>query len=118
RQLLRHQTDQRASGAIVRDDVMAGHRDAAAGRIDDAADDADQGRLAGAVRAEQRENLAVAYLQVDVLERLEAGGVRLGEVQDGNGGGHDGFRLADESRLTPKAAPPWPCLRSARSCRS
>src|SRR5208282_6610118 len=88
RQLLRHQTDQRASGAIVRDDVMAGHRDAAAGRIDDAADDADQRRLAGPVRTEQRENLAVAYLQVDVLERLEAGGVGFVKMRDGNGGGH------------------------------
>ena len=62
--------------------------DLAGGRIDDAADDADQRRLAGAVRAEQRENLAAPDLQVDVLQRLEAAGVGLREMRDGNGGGH------------------------------
>ena len=57
-QFLRHQADQRARGAIVGDDVVAVDRDGARGRIDDAADDADQRGLAGAVRAEQREDLA------------------------------------------------------------
>src|SRR6516162_2781040 len=63
-------------------------------RIDDAADDADQSRLAGAIRAEQRENLAVADVEVDVFKRLESGGVNLIETRDGNGGrrgGHDGW---------------------------
>ena len=46
--------------------------------VDDAADDADQRRLAGAVGAEQREDLAAPDLEVDVLERLEARGVGLG----------------------------------------
>jgi hypothetical protein len=41
-------------------------------RIDDAADRADQGRLAGAVRTEQRKDLAAADFEVDVLQRLEA----------------------------------------------
>jgi hypothetical protein len=39
---------------------------------DDAADDADQRGLAGAVGAEQSENLALLDLQVDTLERLQA----------------------------------------------
>ena len=37
--------------------------------IDDAADDADEGGLAGAVRAEQAENLALRDVEVDVLQR-------------------------------------------------
>src|SRR5262249_23711169 len=43
---------------------------------------------AGAVRAEQRENLAAANLQVDVLERLKPGGVDLVQMDDGDRGGH------------------------------
>src|SRR3974377_815656 len=63
-------------------------------RIDDAANDADQGRFAGPIRAEQRENLAVTDVEIDVFERLESGGVNLSETRDGNGGrrgGHDGW---------------------------
>ena len=48
-----------------------------AARLDDAADDADQRGLAGAVRPEQGEDLAAPDLQVDALERLEARGVGL-----------------------------------------
>ncbi len=87
-QLLRHQPDQRARRAVVGNDVVTVDGDLAGGRIDDAADDADQRRLAGAVRAEQREDLAVADIQVDVFEGLEAGGVGLVEMRDGDGGGH------------------------------
>ena len=54
--------------------------------VDDAADDADQRRLAGAVGAEQREDLAAADLEVDVLESVEAGGVGLGDAGDGDDG--------------------------------
>ena len=87
-QFLRHEADQRARGAVVADDVMAVDRDRAGGRIDDAADDADQRGLAGAVRPEQRENLAAADVQVDALERLEAGGIGLGQILDGDDGLH------------------------------
>src|SRR5208337_5027979 len=87
-QFLRHKPDQRAGGAVFADDVMAGDQHAAARRLDDAADDADQRRLAGAVRAEQRENLAAANLKADVLERLKAGSVNFVKMRDGNGGGH------------------------------
>jgi len=59
--------------------------------------------LAGAVRAEQRENLAVAYLQVDVFKRLEAGGVGFVKMRDGNGGRHDTFLVIPGRR---KAASP------------
>ena len=85
-QFLRHQADQAARGAIVGEDVVAVDGDRARGRLHDAADDIDQRRLAGAVRPEQRKDLAVADLQVDVLQGLEARGVGLVEMRNGNGG--------------------------------
>ena len=81
-QLLRHQAD------LAR--ARRGSRARCRGRrrsplpalgVDDAADDADQRRLAGAVRAEQREDLAAADLEVDALQRLEPGRVGLGELR-------------------------------------
>ena len=83
-QFLRHQPDQRARRAELRDDVMAGRRHRAGARIDDAADDVDQRRLAGAVGPEQREDLALADLEIDVLQRLEAGLVDLRQMGDGD----------------------------------
>src|SRR3712207_898849 len=55
-------------------------------RVDDPADDADQGRLSGAVRTQQGKDLPLSDLQVDVLERLEAGSVGLGELGYGDDG--------------------------------
>ena len=60
RQLLRHQADHRARGAVVLEDVMAAHRHGARGRRHDAADDVDERCLAGAVRPQQAEDLAAA----------------------------------------------------------
>src|SRR5437660_4596507 len=74
-QFLRHQPDQRARGAIVPVDVMAADGDAALAQIGDAADDADQRSLAGAVRAKEGEYLAALDVQIDVVQRLEAGAV-------------------------------------------
>ena len=54
--------------------------------VDDAADDADQRGLAGAVGPEQREDLAAPDVEVDVLQRLEARGIGLGQVGDGDDG--------------------------------
>ena len=79
-QFLRHQPDQRARGAIIRDDVVAADRDAAFAQIGDAADDADQRGLAGAVRPEQRKDLAALDVEIDVVQRLEAGAVGLREI--------------------------------------
>ena len=76
-QFLRHQPDQRARGAIIPVDVMAADRDAALAQIGDAADDADQRGLAGAVRPEQREDLAALDVQIDAVQRLETGAVGL-----------------------------------------
>ena len=52
----------------------------ARGRIGDAADDADQRGLAGAVRPEQREDLAALDLEVDVVQRLETGAIGLRQI--------------------------------------
>jgi hypothetical protein len=51
---------------------MAVGNDNTSGRIDDSADDADQGRLSGAIRSQQREYLSGPDLQVDFFEGLEA----------------------------------------------
>ena len=59
--------------------------------IDDAADDADQRGLAGAIGAQQRKDLATADVKVDAFQRLEAGAIGLGEVCDGDDGGHVGL---------------------------
>ena len=57
-------------------------------RIDRAADDADQRRLAGTVRTQECEDLAAADLQIDVLQRLEAGPVGLAKARYGDDGIH------------------------------
>src|SRR6185312_5502127 len=87
-QLLRHQPDQGARGAVILADVVTADGDASLADIGDAADDADQGGLAGAVRSEQCEYLAAADVKVDVLQRLEAGAVGLRQVDDGYDGRH------------------------------
>ncbi len=80
-QLLRHQADLHARRAVVAHDVVAvGHDACPAVGGDDAADDADQRGLAGAVGTQQREDLALADLEVDALERLQARGVGLGQA--------------------------------------
>jgi hypothetical protein len=65
---------------------MTGDRDGALGSVDDPADDVDQRGLAGAVRAKEREYLALANLQIDPPESLESRRIGLGEVRDGNNG--------------------------------
>jgi hypothetical protein len=71
-QFLRHQPDQRARGAIIPVDVVAADSDAALAQIGDAADDADQRGLAGAVRPQQREYLATPDVEIYAVQRLEA----------------------------------------------
>ena len=83
-ELLRHQADPRPRLSVVADDVVAVGGDLALARRDDAADDRDQRRLAGAVRPEQREDLAAADIEIDVRQRLEAGRIGLRQVRDGD----------------------------------
>ena len=62
--------------------------DAAGAEVGDAADDADQRGLAGAVRPQQRKNLAAADLQIDVVQRLEPGAIGFGQICNGYDGRH------------------------------
>ena len=65
---------QAAAGSLVRrqrTDVLPVERDAPRER-DEARDRVDQRRLAGAVRSDQADQLALADLEVDVLERVDA----------------------------------------------
>jgi hypothetical protein len=61
-------------------DVMPEHADAAAGLVDQRRDDADRGRLAGAVGSEQREEIPFFDVEVDALQRLHAVAVGLAEL--------------------------------------
>ncbi len=90
--LLRHQADLGPGGAIVADDVVAVDLDLAAGGGDDPAHDADQGRLAGAVGAEQGEDLALGDVEADAFQRLMPAVVALRQVADGDDGGGCGVR--------------------------
>src|SRR5260370_25502384 len=69
---------------------MAVDGDAPFAEIGDAADDADQRGLAGAVRPQQRKDLAAANLQVDVIERLETGAIGFRQICNGYDRGHGG----------------------------
>jgi hypothetical protein len=90
---LRDEPDHGSSRTVFGNDVVtAGHNDARC-RVDDPADDVDQRRLSGAVRTQQGENLSTTDVQVDVLERLQAGSVGLGEFGYGNYGLQDHFAL-------------------------
>jgi hypothetical protein len=63
-QLLRHQADLLRAARVVAHDVVPVGEHRAGARVDDAADDADQRGLAGAVGPEQREDLAAADVEV------------------------------------------------------
>src|SRR5690606_9048188 len=111
-QLLRDQTDLAARGAVVADDVLAADQYLAVARIDDAADDADQGGLAGAVGAEQGEDLAALDVEVDGLERRVAAGVGLAQAADRDDGLHMRLRNGKRGDCRDKRAAGqgiWPC---------
>ena len=82
-EFLRHQPDLFAGLAVILDDVEAVDADRPGARIDDAADDADKRRLAGAIGTEQCEYLAPLDIERDVFQGLEAR--RIGFVEMGNG---------------------------------
>jgi hypothetical protein len=55
-------------------------------RINNPANDADQRRLSSAVWTQQGKNFSTVDAQVDLVERLEARSVGLGEIGYGNDG--------------------------------
>src|SRR5579862_1709702 len=88
-QFLRHQADHGAGGTIAPHDIVATGGDAAGAGRDDAANDVDQGGFAGAVRPEQREDLAPLDVEIDQLQGLKAGGVGFGDALDRDDGRHN-----------------------------
>ena len=66
-------------------EVVAEYLDGAAGLVDERGDDADEGRLAGAVRTQEREEIALLDLEIDAFERLDAVFVDLGELAEDEG---------------------------------
>ncbi len=67
-QLLRHDADRGADAARVAVELDVPDPDAAGGLVDQPGHDVDQGRLAGAVGAEQAEQLAAVHGQADAVE--------------------------------------------------
>src|SRR5204862_1834317 len=90
RELLRHEGDHGARPPVLAHDVVPVDEYLPGSRVDDAADDADEGRLAGAVRAEEREDLALPDLEVGRFQRLEARREGLTQLLDGEDGRHGG----------------------------
>ena len=70
-EFLRHHAERAARGAEIGHDVVAAHRDAAFVGASEAGEDADERRLARAVRTEQSEELAFFDREADALERLQ-----------------------------------------------
>ncbi len=92
RQFLRHQPDQRARAAVARHYVVAADGHMAGRGQHDPADRRNQRGLACAVRAKQGDDLALLYVEVDGIERVEPRGIGLGQVADGYDGGHGRLR--------------------------
>ena len=68
RQFLRNQTDEAACRLVIGERIVAGNLDRPGGGRDDAADDADQSRFAGAVGAEESEDLPLVDRQIDAVK--------------------------------------------------
>ncbi len=83
--LLRHDADAGLRHLELAIHVVAEDLDDAAGLVDQRGDDADDGGLAGAVRTEQREKIALRDLEIDAFERLDAVLVDLGELAKDEG---------------------------------
>jgi hypothetical protein len=62
-------------------DVVAAEVDPAAARVVEPVDRAERRRLAGAVRAEQRDDLTLAHLECDALKRVDRAVVRVDPVE-------------------------------------
>jgi len=93
-ELLRHHAEQRQRALAVALHAVPEHLDPAGAGVDQGGGDADQGRLARAVRPQQGEEIAFGDLELDALQRRDPVGIRLLQVADGEGGyGHGRGRL-------------------------
>jgi hypothetical protein len=82
---LRHDADAGLRQLELAVEVVSEHLDRAAGLVDERGDDADRGRLARAVRTQEREEIALRHGEVDTLECLDAVFVDLGELSKDEG---------------------------------
>ncbi len=85
-QLLRHHADAGLGSLELGVEVVAEHADLARGLVDQRGDDADQRALAGAVRPQHREEVALFDLEIDALQGLDAILVGLDEVHQERAG--------------------------------
>src|SRR5262245_5723662 len=97
------------------DDAAAGQGDVAAVGRELPVDHVEAGRLAGAVWADQRQELAVAQLEADVLDGVHAA-ERLGQVAHGEDA-HAGFLRAASRLLSAPTMPPGNTSTSSRITR-
>ena len=117
---LRDDADQALGLRRVRDDVDAREPGPALGRDDAGREHPDRGRLAGAVRAEQPEDLTLVHVEVEVDHRADVAGVDLRELlgmdHDPGGRRHRGDPLVDAGiHVSP---PTFVRIRSSTRCRS
>ena len=104
--VLAGQADLRAQGLGVAHDVQAGDLGAPSVGQQQGGEDADPGRLAGAVGAEEPEDRPRRHLEVDALQRMhgaEVLGERLG-TDDRVGHGAPGYRSRPTSDRPSRSA--------------
>ncbi|CAM5473184.1 hypothetical protein SSTU70S_05805 [Stutzerimonas stutzeri] len=82
-ELLRHHAQAALESGRIAIQVVAEHVHRAAALVHQRGKNADGGGLAGAVGAEQGEEIAFGNVQVDALEGLEAVAIGLGQLPDG-----------------------------------
>lgn len=90
RQFLRHKSDQGAGLAKILHHIMPADKHRTFTRIDEAADNRDQRRLAGAVRAEKGKDF-LPDIEADTFERLKAVCVGFCQIPYRNNGIHGEF---------------------------
>ncbi|MNM11475.1 hypothetical protein D3C81_216370 [compost metagenome] len=89
-ELLRHHAQATLERGGLAVQVVTEHAHCAAGLVHQGRENADGGGFAGAVGAEQGEEVAFGNIKVDAFEGLEAIAVGLGQLSDGQGGTHSG----------------------------
>ena len=85
-QLLRHQTNQAARGAVVAHGVVTIDQHRALAGLGHATDNADERGFARTVGAKQRQNFASVDVEVDVFKGGEAAGVGFAQATNGDDG--------------------------------
>ncbi len=95
-EFLRHHAQAALEPGRVAIQVVAEHVNRAATLVHQRREDADGGGLAGAIGAEQREEVAFGDIEIDALEGLEAVAVGLGQLPDGQSSTHKKVHTTQE----------------------